>query len=245
MGVTSKIGNAALLLKNAETAKHIPKTEAFTRANLSSMLQEFPSVYIKPNDSAQGKGILRVDLQSNGSYMLRSRDVDGAWFDTDFNQLWLQLNRMKLKRYYLLQQGISSITKAGNPFDIRVHMTRIKGTWIIAGMVGRLAPMESIVTNYFLEGPSTYVSELLTTQLYLSSNKAEEMITQLKSLSLQATQIISSAYPKWSEFGLDIGIDSSNHLWIYEINITPGASVFQKINYKSYLRILNLRKRAR
>lgn len=245
MPVTSKIGNAALLRHTKQVSKHIPKIRPFTRSNLRRMLQAFPFVYIKPNDSAQGKGIFRVDVRPDGSYMLRSRDTDEALFIKDFNPLWVNLNRFKHRRFYIIQQGISSITRAGNPFDIRVHVTRVNGKWVIAGIVSRLANIESIVTNYFREGPSTNVSTLLTEHLHLSSTVSERIIRKLKAVSLKSAKAISTVYPRWSEFGLDIGIDANNKLWIYEINITPGANVFQKLNYKSFLRILHLRQRAR
>lgn len=245
MKVTSKIGNATLLQNHESIASHIPRTQPFTQSNLQTMLEEFPIVYIKPNDSAQGKGILRVDVRFNGSYLLRSRDVDDRWNHKDFSNLWDHVNQLKHPRSYIIQQGISSITKQGNPFDIRVHMTRVNRKWIIAGMVGRMAPIDGIVTNYFLEGPTTYVSNLLTGPLQLSSNQANSLIQEIKTLSLATTKIISSSYPKWNEFGLDIGIDTAQKLWIYEVNITPGASVFQKLNYQSFLRIMQLRKQAR
>lgn len=245
MKVTSKIGNAALLIKHESISSHIPQTQPFTHANLKRMLHTFPVVYIKPNDSAQGKGIFRVDVHPDDSYLLRSRDIDDRWHHKDFDELWNHVNRIKRPRYYIVQQGVSSVTKHGSLFDIRVHMTRVNKKWIIAGMVGRMAPPDGIVTNYFLEGPTTYVSNLLTGYLHLSSTEAERKIQEIKTLSLTTTKIMSSAYPKWSEFGLDIGVDEEQKLWIYEVNITPGASVFQKLNYPSYLRIMQLRKQAK
>lgn len=245
MKVTSKIDNATLLLSHESVASHIPRTQSLTQPNLIDMLEAYPIVYIKPNDSAQGKGILRVDVHSNGSYLLRSRDIDDQWIYQNHSDLWNHINQIKHPRSYIVQQGISSVTKQGNPFDIRVHLTRVNRRWIIAGMVGRMAPLDGIVTNYFLEGPTTYVSNLLTGSLELSSHQANGLIHEIKTLSLTTTKIISTTYPKWSEFGLDIGIDAERKLWIYEINITPGASVFQRLNYQSYLRVLKLRKQAK
>lgn len=245
MKVTSKIGNATLLGKHESVTDHIPKTEPLTKENLRNMLQAFPHVYIKPDNSAQGKGILRVDVRFNGSYVLRSRDIDDSWYHDDFDELWNQINHMKHPRYYIAQQGIKSITEQGNPFDLRVHLTRINKKWTLAGMIGRVAPMDGIVTNYFLEGPQTYVTNLLTGDLQLSRDQSEKMIEEIKTLSFTTTQIISNAFPKWSEFGLDIGIDEERKLWIYEVNITPGASVFKKLDYPSYLRIMQLRKKAK
>jgi len=60
-------------------------------------------------------------------------------------------------------------------------------------------------------------------------------------LSTHATETFGHAFPKWKEFGLDIGIDERGKLWIYEINIKPGMLVFQK-DRPSYERIMEMKK---
>lgn len=244
MKVTSKLNNASLLLQYKQTSSHIPQTQLLTQTNLQMMLQSFPFVYLKPNDSAQGKGILRID-HNEDEYTLRSRDNDVTATHESFSNLWEDIHQKKRKRMYLIQQGILSVTKEGNPFDIRVHLARIQGNWIVAGIVGRLANKDSIVTNAYSGGISRHVHELLEEELHLSPIQSSRLIDQLQSLSLNATKITSQMYPKWPEFGLDIGLDTNLHPWIYEINITPGGKVFKNLDRKTYLHILRLHRQAR
>jgi glutathione synthase/RimK-type ligase-like ATP-grasp enzyme len=244
MKVTSKLDNATLLLQNPSTSDHIPHTQLLTASTLSQLLQQFPSVYLKPNDSAQGKGILRVDYDGD-EYTLRSRDTKVSSTHESFPELWEDVNQQKRNRMYVIQQGISSVTKAGKPFDIRVHLARINGSWIVGGIVGRLASKESIVTNAYSGGISKHVQHILTEDMELSPTQSLEIIHQLKSLSLHATKITSNLYPKWAEYGLDIGLDQNLHPWIYEINITPGGKVFKNLDRESFLHILRLHKQAR
>jgi hypothetical protein len=112
-------------------------------------------------------------------------------------------------------------------------------------MVARIADRESIVTNTYSKGISTYVDTLLMRDRGLTFHQTNLIIEKLKSLSLDATRHMSRHYPKWSEFGLDIGMDENDQLWIYEINITPGALVFKNLSPESLTRILRLRKLAK
>lgn len=244
MRVTSKLDNASLLLRHNSTSKYIPQTKLLTRIHLQEMLEIFPFVYLKPNDSAQGKGILRAD-RIGDEYILRSRDENGIEKQGNFSNLWESIHQHKRKRTYLIQQGILSVTKNGNPFDIRVHLARIRGNWIVAGVVGRIASKESIVTNAYSGGISKNVDEILEKEMHLSSAQSSKMIYKLQSLSLEATKITSNAYPKWAEFGLDIGLDEDLHPWIYEINITPGGKVFRNLDHEVYLHILRLHRQAK
>lgn len=242
--VTSKVGNARLLSHNKQISKHIPKTHYLTSMNLVNMLKNTPSIYIKPNDSCRGKGILRVDQIHANEYILRSRDTNQTFIHKNLQDLWINVHQLRRNRRYVIQQGIQSITKSGKHFDIRVHMTRVNGKWVVAGMIGNIARRGGIITTESSGGVSTYVHELLQNHLGFSQLRTQETIEKLKTISLHATKTTSRMYPRWSEFGLDIGIDSRNNIWIFEINITPGALVFQKLDQKTFQRILYLRRLA-
>jgi hypothetical protein len=58
---------------------------------------------------------------------------------------------------------------------------------------------------------------------------------------LEATETFSAAFPRWTEVGLDIGIDEDGQLWIYEINIKPGMLVFRD-DRPSFERIMKMKK---
>jgi hypothetical protein len=124
-------------------------------------------------------------------------------------------------------------------------MTRVNGKWIVAGMIGNIARPGGIITTESSGGTCTYVHDLLQDHLGFKHSQAIKTIDKLQSIASHATNTLSSMYPTWSEFGLDIGIDPNKNIWIFEINITPGALVFQKLDKKIFRRILHLRKMAR
>jgi hypothetical protein len=124
-------------------------------------------------------------------------------------------------------------------------MTRVKGNWLVAGMIGNVARTGGIITTESSGGVSMHVQEMLAKHLGFSETKITKTMDELKVIAHHATKTISHHYPTWSEFGLDIGIDPNNNIWIFEINITPGALVFQKLGKEIFQRILYLRKIAR
>lgn len=243
--VISKQNNARLLRQSPHLRKHLPQTLPLTRTNLRRMLKKFPFVYLKPDNSCQGKGLFRVDRSGARHFWLRSREDRAPVHYRSLKSLYRDLLYDKMPRRYLIQRGIESQTPSGQMVDIRVHLARIEGKWVTAGIVGRVAPHQRIATNAYSGGKSVYVYPLLTKELGYSHKSALVIIDRMISLSRRAVSVISAHYPEWAEYGLDIGIDTKGRLWIYEINIKPGSLVFKNLGTKAYKRILLLHKLAR
>ncbi|TCS95846.1 YheC/YheD family protein [Hazenella coriacea] len=239
----SKLDNVKILAKDRKVAKHIPKTYSLTNKSLTSMLKQNSFVYLKPNDSGQGKGLMRIDVEK-GLYRLRCRDYQVNHKHEKISTLMEDIQKLKRKRLYLVQQGIQSETKKGRLFDLRVHMLRIKGEWKVVGIVGRLAPSKSIVTNAKSGGKPTKVDVLFQKELGWNEKQSKSMLKKLESLSIKIAQQFSAKYPKWRQFGLDYGIDDHNHPWLYEINVTPGLNVFRLADQSLYRKIIHLRHRS-
>jgi hypothetical protein len=242
--VISKWENALLMRQDEYVAPHIPITHRLNEETLKQMLKFFPFVYLKPDNSCQGKGLMRVDRLENGHYELQARDDGTRSTHSSYSSLLQAIKRKKMNRYYIVQQGINSKTLGGRMFDIRVHLMRIDGRWVVAGIVARVARKKGFVTNSYSGGKSKHVFPLLIEKLGYNEEEAHLVIDELTGLSLRATKRISSVYPKWPEFGLDIGIDQEGRLWIYEINIHPGTLVFKNLGREEYRHILKMRKRA-
>jgi hypothetical protein len=148
------------------------------------------------------------------------------------------------KRYYIIQQGVDSVTKNGRHFDIRVHLMRIHRKWKVAGSVGRLAVRNAIVTNAYSGGISKHLDLIFSQHLGYNPYRTRQTIRKLHYIAIEAAKTISRHHPTWSEFGLDMGIDSKNRVWIYEINISPGTLVFKNLDKQSYRHVLALREKA-
>ncbi|SFS43828.1 YheC/YheD family protein [Marininema halotolerans] len=241
--VISKIGNVMLLKKNALTSAHVPATKWLELNSLTHMLNQYPSVYVKPNDCARGRGIIRVDRLGAKHYRVRTRE-GGSSFHSSTSAVLGQIRRVQIKRRYIVQQGIASLTKDGNFFDIRVHLVRINGKWQMAGAVAKVATKSRIVTNRHSGGTPVSVDEILERGLGYHAMERHRMMKNIESVCVGAARTIGRSFPKWREFGVDLGIDAKGHIWIYEVNITPGLMVFKHGDLPAFYRVLKLRKQA-
>ncbi|SFX33330.1 YheC/D like ATP-grasp [Thermoactinomyces sp. DSM 45891] len=244
--VISKIGNYGILRRNSTTASHLPETLRFSLENLKQMCQKYNLIYVKPNDSSQGKGVMRVEKLANGQFLIKDRDLKGRATVSGVQAAYNRILARKMKgRTYLVQQGINSVMKSGRAFDIRAHFIRIDGKWTCMGLIGKQAPSLGVVTNGSSGGTTILVPTLLRSKLGYSQQQSVETQNQLEQIAAESVKSISGAYPSWREFGVDLAITPNGKIWIYEVNITPGSSLFKRLNPTVYKKILVNRRRAR
>lgn len=243
--VISKLGNHALLRQNSQTASHLPETHRFSQETFKNMCRKYSVVYVKPNDSSQGKGIIRVERLSDGRYLIKDRDTKGKIIVPGLQAAYLRVLARKMRRLYLVQQGINSVTKLGRPFDIRAHFLRLNGKWTCMGLIGKQAPSLGVVTNGSSGGTTILVSTLLRSRLGYPQKKYEQTRNQLTEIATEVVKTISKAYPSWKEYGVDLAIDRNDKIWIYEANILPGSSLFRRLSPTTYQLIQRHRNKAK
>jgi hypothetical protein len=237
----SKWTQANLLTRHTPTAAHVPATLPFSAANMKRLLSRYSTLYVKPDAGGQGIGVIRVDKRKERGYLVRT--AGKRMVSKDRQALFRVLKMLTQRRRYVIQQGISSVTLKGNPFDIRVHIQRVQGKWVIGGMAGKVAPPKEIVTNRHRGGTPIEINVLLKRHLGYNKKQRSYMEQQLKKLSLETARAMAIGYPRIREYGIDFGLNSKGKLWIYEANITPGIAIFASLpNKGQYYRVLRLRK---
>jgi hypothetical protein len=239
--VTSKLSNYRILKKDRWITTHLPETKVLTLPNLKQMLNAYPTIYLKPDNSCWGMGIIRVSRVSKGRFLLSHQDYNINRHYCSYAALCGAIKRLQMKRPYIVQQGIDSFTKTNQLFDMRVHLMRLNKRWKVVGMVGRIAPKNDIITNT-TRSKYVPVKHALFQYLGYSRQEATDILGYIRQLATLTVINMSNVYPKWNEFGLDLGLDQLGRLWIYEINIYPGTLMFQRLNPKVYRRIHQLRK---
>lgn len=241
--VISKLSNLVLLKQDEQVASSLPFTLPYCKENLRFLLSQYSTLYLKADNSCQGKGAMRIERQDDGHYLLRSRDTKKKYTFLKLTPLHQQIKQIKMKRPYLIQQGILSQTPSGNMVDIRVHLMRIKDVWTNVAMAARVAPTKNVVTNRSSGGTPISLDELFKTHLHYTTEQVNQKKEELSNLATRAVQLISAKHPSYLEFGVDIGIDSNGKLWIYEVNISPSLRMFKQLNDSLYRHLLGLRKR--
>ena len=64
-----------LMRKDERFSPHLPFTRMYeSPADLTEMMSKYPLVYLKPINGTGGRGILRIEKQNGGSYLIQGRD---------------------------------------------------------------------------------------------------------------------------------------------------------------------------
>lgn len=204
------------LLSNAVVAAHIPQTRLYSVDSLRSMLHQFGMVVIKPLRGGGGYGVIKVTYAGGVyayTYMSRTRTF------SSFEAMFRSLNRVKVGRKYMIQQGIHLARIAGRPIDYRVKVVKENGVWVYRSMVGRLARPGLFVTNLCKGGMMLSARAGLSRSLgrKIAASKKREMRT-LTNLSIQ---ILEARFPGIGQLGFDYGVDRNGKIWIFEVNTRP------------------------
>lgn len=225
--IGSKWVKTKVLLRNKDLRKFVPETRIYNPTNLLHMLNKYKMVYVKPDHGTAGNGIIRV--VKSDKYYLKAGKVAKS-FGT-FQSLFTALNKAKLNRSYLVQQGIHLLTHQKRIFDIRIMVQKNqKKNWETTGYIGRVAHPQKIVTNFHNSGKPLPLELLLSS--YANGHKKKEYINSLRNLGYRIATHYERNYPRFKEIGIDIGIDKRMKPWVLEVNTAPDPFIFNQLHDK-------------
>ncbi|WP_261300875.1 YheC/YheD family protein [Paenibacillus andongensis] len=233
--VGSKWVKTKVLLLNKELRKFVPETRIYNQTNLLAMLNKYKMVYVKPINGSFGQGVIRVE--KNKSYRFQSGKTLRSY--RTFLGLFTALNKAKLTRSYLVQQGIHLLTHQKRIFDTRIMVQKSpKKTWEATGYIGRVAHPRKIVTNFHNSGKPLPLELLLAP--YLKNQRKDDYIKSLRHLGYRIAKQYQKVYPGFKEIGVDIGIDKNLKPWVLEVNTAPDPFIFNQLkDKKMFFKVLH------
>ncbi|WP_025680186.1 YheC/YheD family protein [Paenibacillus massiliensis] len=214
--LASKLLKTEALLRSAEVAAHIPETSEYSATNLRFMLDRYQMVFIKPVRGGGGSGVIRV-LRTAEGYAFNRMERTHRF--KDFEKMITKLEAVKLKRPYLIQQGIRLATIGSRPVDYRLKMVKNGDLWELRALVGRVAKPGLVVTNLCKGGMMLQGRDALKRSLGAKavSPKRKEM----RALTALCISILEEQFPGIGELGFDYGIDRDKRIWLLEVNTRP------------------------
>ncbi|WP_338472374.1 YheC/YheD family protein [Niallia sp. XMNu-256] len=211
-----------LLLCHSINNVQIPDTQLFSRESLSSMLIQYPLLYIKPIDSWGGKDI--STFQQDGNSYIWTIQGQEAIILHDFNEIYHQIQQFYQDKSTIIQRGIPTVRFKDQPFDIRSHLYKeMNGSWVYAGDLIRIGGKGSIVSNIEISNGSVKPTHEVISTVFPTSNHTFST-EKLKTVSMEICQMLDQ-YHFFTEVGIDFGLDHLGNLWIIEVNTddTQGA----------------------
>lgn len=214
--LASKLLKTAALLSDSRVAGYIPSTREYSAAGLSAMLARYGNVVIKPVVGGGGYGVIKVFRDQRGygfTYMHNTRVY------RDFTTMRQALDRFKVKRKYLIQQGISLARISGRPIDYRVKVVKNGDHWEFRAMVGRVARPGLFVTNLCKGGTMLSCRHGLRRSLPRINTSAKK--AEMRNLTLVCIELLERHFPGIGELGFDYAVDQRGKIWILEVNTRP------------------------
>ncbi|MCY7483566.1 YheC/YheD family protein [Paenibacillus alvei] len=205
-----KISIYNLLRTDPLLVTHLPKTLVATSSAISDFMTRYGALILKPDNSSVGLGLTKTERTSKGwrtTYMLRTSAGRARWRTVDLpaGELPAAVKRDMLKKVYLVQQLLPLARYKGRPFDLRVSVQRDGSKqWQITGIIGKVAPPYTFVTNA-ARGGTTYRFEQLAASSFphLAIDVLRDRICRF---SLRIASRLSKSLPQLADLGLDIGL---------------------------------------
>ncbi|MBM6618213.1 YheC/YheD family protein [Bacillus suaedaesalsae] len=205
-----------LISKNHILKQYLPHTIPFkSTKGLIYMLNKYGSVYLKPNQSYQGKGMYSIKLTKRG-YVVKDA----------FNQLtilysWHQLSSFVMTkmygRSYLIQQSVPFQYK-NRIVDFRVYLQKDRyKKWFCPGITTRISNEESIITNSRNRAGLLEADEGFR-QLFSISNEESKRIQQkMIEVCTKIASLIENEGIHLGDVAFDVIVDSNLRIWLLEL----------------------------
>jgi hypothetical protein len=222
---------------NTELQKYFPDTKTLEGIEqLEEMITLYESVYLKPRNGAQGRGILHVSLDEFGRYVFVNRKKEVTVYNGG-EKLKEYLNTY-IKRRYIIQQSVSTKQNQQN-LDFRVYAQKngLK-KWQCQGIIGRVAKKDTIITNL------KYVDQLLSgidAIKYLfdvNDNEANLIQQKIFDACLSVCSELDKNIGNYGDVAIDCIVDEQCHVWILEINKLYGVETLRKMKKKELMTTL-------
>ena len=208
-----------LLAADKRMKLHLPESILYQRpGDVRKMLEIYPELYIKHIYGSQGKEIISV--KKSGQWVL-ARMVNND--ERLVMKSGLEINEFLKthirKEEYIAQQAIKLITDNGRKIDFRIITIKDEnGRWQVMGMIARIGPGGSIVSNVSSGGSAAMAYNVIKNVLELSEGEVYHLLQNMKCLAIQIGECLDvSGYP-CGNLGIDLALDENAEIWIIEVN---------------------------
>jgi glutathione synthase/RimK-type ligase-like ATP-grasp enzyme len=195
---------------------------------LQLFLQNYQRLYLKPSKSSQGNGIKLLTREENEKFQIRTNSK--IEYFTSFSVLQNFLNKMCLNHSYIAQKAIDSDLQNGRKYDFRILSHYEKGQYIITGIGIRIAKKGGITTHISKGGEVFPFHQLDQKAL----KKDFQWIVE------ECGNTLSSELGFFGEFTIDLGLDLTGKIWIYEVNAKPMKFDEVEIEKNKFTKLINL-----
>lgn len=159
---------------------------------------------------------MRVAKEGNGYTCTR---MEQTYRFSHFRALVAGINKLRIQRPYLIQQGIQLASIQGRPVDYRVKVVKEGGKWEFRAVVARHARPGLVITNLCKGGTLLKGTEAL--RMIYPRRLARRKRREIVELTQHCIPILERRFPGIGQLGFDYGLDWNGRVWILEVNTRP------------------------
>jgi glutathione synthase/RimK-type ligase-like ATP-grasp enzyme len=224
---TYRLGGKAEVVKRMAQANfrldlQIPTEHVSSLQQFKTFVNTHRRAVVKPARGSGGKGIVFVTKLENG-YEVNLGHGAISFSDLDMAKLF---DTVISQRDHVVQAFITSQTKTGAPFDIRLHVRRDSmAQWRVVRIYARVGTGLGLTSNIGLGGAFANSKNFISNQF---GDKANEILKTLRDLARNLPNQFQDLYPDRmiDALGFDLGIDQDGQPWLFEVNSYPGSQMF-------------------
>ena len=220
------IGSKMTVFKNLTKYKQfaeylIPTETVISTAHLFNLMDKYKKLIFKPSSGCQGVDVYFA-AKANGAYEIFNGNAQlGLTREAAEHFIANKLSAQT----YIAQPYINSRTNLGHPYDLRLHVQKnIIGEWTVVKIYPRISVNGGIVCNISGGGYTTDIDIFLKEEFGNEHKEIKARLTDFAlGLAAHMDKIQNELYDEdLDELGIDIGLNESQKIKIYEINWRPG-----------------------
>src|SRR5699024_6109912 len=209
-------------LKEDNSFSHlvIPTLKIKSFEEIGEFLNSFPTVVIKPIGGSFGDNVYILKKEGTNCYIIKFEDKERVITSEELYDFYEE--NIKDKNY-MLQKYIDSRSKQGHPYDCRINVEKNgEGKWVVARKIIRIGIGQKVVSNISKGGGVSNTEPFLRTNFGQMREKIEQELNEIaETLPYKVEKLRKT---KLMTLGIDIGIDSSGEVYVFELNSSPGTS---------------------
>ncbi|WP_040978331.1 YheC/YheD family protein [Oceanobacillus jeddahense] len=215
----------------------IPTSRCKTFSIIKGFLLKYGEVVVKPVYNPAGENIYKIEQLDKDEFIVSHQN---AKTKMTLKETFVYFQQIISKRKYIVQKYIPSRTEQDEPFNCRIHLEKNKeGKWVIVKKYIRVGTDQIVSPNNQQAGVTFDASMFLKLKFIEEAPSVDDHL-DAAALSL-AKKIEQTRKKELATLGLDIGIDKDKHLFLFEANSAPDASLLQeevaalRTDYYAYL----------
>lgn len=200
-----------------QLSAYLPETSTqINKEKLDHFLKKFERVFLKHTEKSLGKGMYQIRKDGSRYKVRKNLEEHAIMMSSREIEQFLDEHRTD----HILQQAIPLKTHENRKIDYRVIVVKdLNDTWRCRGIIGWLGEVNGLTINTLSEVLGKKVEAMLKLQFHYNRAEIKEKKNELIELGIALANELDKLAGPYVDLGIDIGLDVSGKLWVFEVNV--------------------------